>query len=225
MTIYTFSPQLAALVTLLCALTAAPLFAEKNAKLKPLLIEGKEQLDDAFDESPLGDVYAAVKGEWKIVDGALTGKELESDAHAAVLSCNVPNKDSLIQFSFKFDGASLFHLSFNHAEGHLFRIMLDEKSVAIRTDKDKQDSASKLLVLAKANTSFKKGQWYTMLVEVKGEEVALQIDNGVKLKGSHASINVDKPNYRFIVRGESMQIDDLKISQPAHLKIAQPAQN
>ena len=50
-----------------------------------------------------------------------------------------------------------------------------------------------------------------MQVEVKGAKVAVQTDNGVKIKGSNPALDVDKTGYRFVMKGESLSLDDVKV--------------
>jgi hypothetical protein len=50
-----------------------------------------------------------------------------------------------------------------------------------------------------------------LLVVVDGENVSVQADNGVKAVARHASIRQPKPNYRFVMRGESLRLDDVKV--------------
>lgn len=194
----------------LCAVTN--LFAAKNAPLKAESVKvGAVVVEDAFDRAELGQRYAAPKGDWRIAEGALVGKELAADKHAAVLSYQHPNRDSVIQVSFRLDGTDGFNLSLNHAKGHLFRIIIAGDSMSLRTDQDKKDPKSKSLLLAKAEGKIAQGEWHTLLVEIHGENVAAQLDNGMHVSGSHASLNVDKPNYRFVMKGASLNLDDLKI--------------
>ena len=153
-----------------------------------------------------------VKGSWEIRSGALVGKELKADQHAAVLNYQVPNRDSAVHFSFRLDGESTgFHFSLNHAKGHLFRVVVGLDRVAIKLDRDKKDPASKIMVLADGPAEIRKGAWHTMLVEMKGQEVSVQMDSGLSLQAKHAKLAVDKPNYRFVTRGESLSIDDFNI--------------
>ncbi len=107
------------------ALGASRCQAEKSADLKPLLARSpKLAFEDEFQGAALGDKWKAVKGTWQIKDGAVVGSEKKEDQHAAVLNCSLPNHDSAIQFSFKLDGCQFFHLSFNKAKGHLFRVIV-----------------------------------------------------------------------------------------------------
>lgn len=187
-------------------------FAEKNAEIVPNLLRVHSKVvTESFDGETLGEKFVAAKGEWKLADGVLVGKELATDNHAAVLHYQQPNRNSRIQFSFMLDGIEGFNLSFNHAKGHLFRLMFDSESLTIRTDKDKKDPSSKPIVLDKVKGEMPPGEWHTVLVEVLDDKVKVQLDNGMTAVGAHPSLAVEKPNYRFVMKGASLKIDDLKI--------------
>ncbi|MFQ5734348.1 MAG: hypothetical protein ACE5KM_20615 [Planctomycetaceae bacterium] len=191
---------------------ATPCFAEKNAKLKPALVApGNVVLKDAFSAKALGKRWAVNKGAFEIVNGVVAGREKTTDKHAAVLTCKVPNRNSAIRFSFKLGTTKAFHLSFNKKRGHLFRVIVTRNGIVLRTDKANRKSKTKPVVLAKSANKVAADQWYTMLVEVRRNDVAVQVDNGTTLTGSHSSLDVDKPNYRFIVRGKTFRLDDVTI--------------
>lgn len=188
--------------------------AEKNAPLKPVLAKpGKVVIEETFAGAELGKSWNVAKGDWKPKDGVLVGKEKASDKHAGVLMLAKPNRNSIIQFSLKLDGAKAFDLSFNSASGHLFRVSIDGEGVALNKDKDKKDEKSKAAPLGKASAKFEAGKWFTLLVEVKGDKVSVQTDNGAKIGGSATGLDVDKTGYRFVARGESVSIADLKVWQ------------
>lgn len=200
--------SLTALLTFALVLSTLNLSVAEDKTAKP-------SFEDAFDRDELGAGWTVVKGDWEIVDGSLVGREKKEDAHAAVVSCNRPNHNSTIQFSFKLDGTDGFHLSYNYAKGHLFRVIVGKTGVIIRTDKDKKDPASKPVTLGKADAKIKQGSWHTMRATIDGEQVTVQINDDVKLKGSHPSLDVDKPNYRFVMRGATLALDNVKIWAPA----------
>jgi len=186
--------------------------AGKGGKLKPTLVKpGKLVLDETFSRGKLGKQWVVNKGDWAISDGVVVGREKTEDHHAAVLTCKVPNRDSAIQLSFKLADARFFHLSFNRSRGHLFRVMITPGKIVLRTDKPTRKSTTRPVTLAEAKATFRPDRWYTMLVEVRGDRVVVTTDNGVSLKGSHPSLDVDKPNYRFVMRGKSFQLDDVRI--------------
>ncbi len=194
------------------------LFAEKNSPIKAMLGEpGKNPTVESFDKG-LAESMLVVKGEWKVVDGVLVGKELDADMHAAVLSLQRKNRNSLVRFSFKLDGTtSGLHLSLNHEKGHLFRVVVSPSSLSLNLDKDKNDPSSKPLVLDKAQASFVAGKWITLQVEILGDTVVAHTDTGAVVKAQHASLDTDKPNYRFVMKGDSLSIDDVLI---ADIKLA-----
>jgi hypothetical protein len=199
-----------------CTLAASNCFADKAAELKPILAKpGKVMAEDAFSATALGNGWNVAKGEWQINDSSLVGKEKASDKHAAVLMLGKPNHNSIIQFSFKLDGAKGVSLSYNHAKGHLFRIGISETGFVINKDKDKKDEKSKAEVLGKGAGKFETGKWYTMMVEVQGDKVSVQTDNGVKATGSHKALDVDKTGYRFVARGSTLALDDIKVWEAA----------
>lgn len=194
---------------------ASSAFAGKGTELKPMLAKpGKATFElKAASAGKLDKPWAVAKGDWQIAEGGIVGKEKASDQHAAVLTLGEPNRDSIIRFSFKLDGATGFNLSFNHAKGHLFRIGVSDTGLALNLDKDKKDPASKVVSLGKAEGKFERGKWYTMQVEIKGTKVFVQTDNGIKLDVSHAALDVDKTGYRFVMRKESLLLSDVKVWQ------------
>ena len=199
----------AAITAGVLAFSSGSAFAGKDADLGSAF--GKPTVADAIDGTQLDKRWVIAKGEWKAVDGAIRGRELVADKHAAVLNFARRNTDSAIQFSFKLDGTKSFNLSFNKARGHLFRVVVAENGLTITLDKDKKDPKSKPQRLGGAKGKFEQGTWYTMLVVVEGENVSVQTDNGVEASAKHATLAQPKPNYRFVMKGERLWLDDLKI--------------
>lgn len=198
------------LLVTVCFLT--PSLAEKNVTIQPKTGPvASPSVTQAFD-SELAKPLTVVKGEWKVVDEVLVGKELKSDKHAAVLNYQKSNRNSVVRFSFKLDGETKgFSFSLNHAKGHLFRVNVTPVALTVNLDKDKNDPTAKSVVLGTAKGKFEHGKWYTMQVEMLGEKVVAQTDNGLSVEATHASLDTDKPNYRFVVKGDSLLIDDLRI--------------
>ncbi len=197
----------------LLMISSSVCLAEKNTDISPTMAKpGKVLLDDSFDKAELGKVWAGVKGEWKVKDGAIVAKELKSDEHAAVLTCKLKNRDSIVRFSFKLDGSTKgFNFSLNHAKGHLFRVIVAPTGLTVRTDKDKKDATIKSELIAEAKAKFEQGTWYTLQVEMVGDRVVAMTDNGLKVSGQHPRLDIEKPNYRWVMKGETLSIDDLKI--------------
>ncbi len=199
---------------------AAVAQAEKDTDLKLLIgkVSKSAAIADKFEgpKTPaeghkLPKHWVANKGEFQLREGSLAGWEKKEDKHAAVLTLQKPFKNSVIRFSFKRDGVTGFNLSFNHPKGHLFRILINDDGLTINKDKDKNDPASKPQLLGKAEGKFPTGQWQTLQVEIVGDRVAVQADNGVKLEVKNAALDVEKTGYRFVMRGSTLLLDDVNV--------------
>ena len=164
-----------------------------------------------FDSGKLGPEWKIAKGAWQIEDGSLNGSEIETDEHAAVLTYQKKNRDSVIQFDFELHGAKRFSLSMNKARGHLWRVSIDGRGAYLIKDKDKKDPESKAERLAMAKVKLVPGKRYTFRAEIVGPQVAVKIGDSISLSGSHPSFDTDKPNIRFVVSGKSVVLDNLKI--------------
>jgi hypothetical protein len=205
---------LASLATL--ALSSAFAFAAKDAELKPAITTpGKSLLEAHFKNGALEAPWTIAKGDWMVQDGAIVGKEKASDNHNAVLFLKLPARDSVIRFSYKLDGANKFELSYNEAKGHLFRVLVETASLSVVRDRDKKDEASKREPLAKTAAALPAGEWHTMLVEVEGEQVEVQTDDGAKVELKNPDVNVDKTGYRFVMHGASLLLDDVRVWEVA----------
>ena len=181
-----------------------------NASPAPILVNAPKAMEEDFSTAKAGKAWVAAKGTWEVLEGALKGIEKESDNHAAVMTLRAPHTDSAVSFRFQLAGSKGFSLSYNHPKGHLFRVNFTGANIQIRTDKDKNDPASKSELIAQSATKLKQGQWYTVLCETKGDKVALQIA-GVKVEGSHAALAQPKTGYRFVLKGEGVMFDDVNV--------------
>lgn len=178
----------------------------------PLLCtKGKLVFEESFSSSEIDARWSAAKGDWKIVDGALQGTELKEDQHAASIRTDVELPGAMImQFNFKFDGGSVIHCSFN-GKGHICRATITPDGYTLKGEKVKKDPADKSVTVGQVQQKFAKGRWYTMQVEMAGEEFVARVDDGPVAFGSHAKIAREKTNFGFPMAGVSSQIDNIKI--------------
>ncbi len=176
--------------------------------------KGEPLVDDDFSrEGPLAVPWSKPKGKWQVKDGALWGSEVKTDQHAAVPHYNQRNHNLIVQFDFELHGAKFLHLSFNHAKGHLWRLMISEKGLVLQKDKVKKDPGSKAEQLARAAVAIKPGERHTLSVEIIGPQIVARLDDKTTLKASDPVFDAEKPNIRFIVRGESVLLDNIKAWQ------------
>lgn len=202
--------SIATIIFTLTLSIASSIFADDlliSKKGEPLMSE------DFSTAGPLKAPWTLPKGKWEAKDGALWASEIKADKHAAVLHYNKKNHNLIVQFDYELQGAKFLHLSFNHAKGHLWRLMISDKEIRLQKDKDKKDPNSKAEVTAKTSFISKAGERHSVIVEIVGAQIVARIDDKVTLKASNPAFDSDKPNIRFIVRGESVLLDNVKAWQ------------
>lgn len=176
--------------------------------------KGADLMSDDFSAAgPLKAPWTMPKGKWEAKDGVLVGAEIKADKHAAVLHYDKKIHNLIVQFDYELKGAQFLHLSFNHAKGHLWRLMITDKEIRLQKDKNKKDPTSKAEVAAKANFSSKPGERHTVTVEIVGEQIVARVGDNITLKAANPAFDTEKPNIRFIVRGDSALIDNVKAWQ------------
>ncbi len=173
----------------------------------PVQSSGPEATAD-FSSAVLPDDWGAVKGEWRVSEGSLVGAELAADKHAAVLNIPDPHAESTIRLRFRLDGAKGFHLSYNHAKGHLCRVTVNAGEAALVMDKDKKNPASKAVTLARQSLSLAPGAWVELSCIIEGGRAVVKIGDTV-LEGAHPDLAKEKTGYRLVVQGASVAFDDL----------------
>ena len=96
-----------------------------------MVLHGALAVRRAGDLEPIAELRAAFEdvGQWK---RAWYFPKAGEDMHAAVLTLAQPFKNSVVRFSFKRDGVTAFHISFNHPKGHLFRVIINDDSLTIK---------------------------------------------------------------------------------------------
>ena len=129
-------------------------------------------------------------------------------------------QDAAIQIDFKFDGARGINISCNPSpgelqkHGHLFSVMITRVMWNITEHNDKADRNSQSKALVSASEHFDAGKWYTLLVEMKGDEVVATVAGKKPLRASSKDFHVKKPGIEFRVSGrdnEAVSFDNLRV--------------
>jgi hypothetical protein len=202
---------------LLVALSA-PILA---ADIAPTLGQkGKPLLEEKFDAATLPAGWTKNTGTLAVREGALHASELASDNHVGAFRKLTPLQDCAVQIDFKLEGATVFHLGFDPApgelkkKGHLFAVIITPEGWQIAEQPDKVDPKSKSVVHAKAATKFARGEWFTLLVEMKGNDVVAHVVGKEPLRASAKDFHVKKPGLVFRVGGKGPHealVDNVKI--------------
>ncbi len=93
----------------------------------------------------------------------------------------------------------------------MFRVIVTGQRLLVRLDKDKKDPKSKPKLLGAARVSFKQKKWYDLQVVLQGSKATVTSSNGARLVVEHPDLDQPKPNYRFVMRGGHLMLDNLKV--------------
>ncbi len=194
------------------ALLVSWTFAAEPTPLATTLMteRGKVVFADDFTQPPEKQ-WRLAKGKWQIKDGVLTGAEVKADMHGAAARHMVPFRNSVVQFSFKLDGAKKISLSYNDDKGHICRVLIDSAGFIVKKDSHDHNKTDKGAILDQVKTPIKTGEWHTMAVEIYGNEMLAVLDGKVAGFGTHPGIDVKMANVGLTVAGESASFKNLTI--------------
>jgi hypothetical protein len=191
------------------------------ADLEPALgKKGKLLLEEKFDAPALPTGWNKNTGILAVQEGALHASELASDQHLGAFRKPLPLQDCAIQLDFKMEGATAFHVGFDPApgalkkKGHLFSLMITPESWQITEHLDKDDAKSKNIVHTKAATKFARGETFTLLLEVKGNDVVARVAGKEPLRATAKDFHVKKPGLVFRVAGKgehAVVVDNVRV--------------
>ncbi|HEY6167588.1 MAG TPA: hypothetical protein VI454_06085 [Verrucomicrobiae bacterium] len=169
--------------TVCAALLFATLISPaRAADLEPTLgKKGPLLLEEKFEGNAVPKDWNKNRGVISVANGVLHASELASEKHVGAFRKPLPVQDVAVQVDFKFEGATALDVGFDPApgelkkNGHLFSVRITPNSWNITEHNDKADPKSKNIAHAKAATKFEKGQWYTLLLENKGNDVIAHV--------------------------------------------------
>ena len=180
---------------------------------------GKILLEEKFDGGAVPAGWNKNTGKVSVADGALHASQLASDNHIGAFRKLMPLQDCVVQLDFKFSGATMFHVGFDPApgelkkKGHLFALAITPQGWSLNENPDKDDPKSKNVTHAKAATKFNQGEWYTLLLEMKGGTVVVRVGDR-ELRATAKDFQVKKPGLVFRAGGkdgEEVLLDNVKV--------------
>jgi hypothetical protein len=211
------TPRVLAQVLAMMAVTTYGLAAAPEPTLGK---KGKLLLEENFEATTLPKGWNKNTGALSVAGGVLHASQLASDNHIGAFRRLLPLQDCAIQLDFKFAGVTAFQVGFDPApgelkkQGHLFSLAITPAGWTITEHNDKADPKSKAVAHAKAATKFAAGEWYTLLLEVKGDVVVAKVDGKEALRATAKDFHVKKPGLVFRVGGKDGQevlVDNVKV--------------
>jgi len=234
-------------ILLLPFLFAAASFAADLPQIPDKPIGQKKELlfSDDFNRPELGKAWGVVVPTYTPEDNALKGMQTRVNApakdgkpavvgHAAVIGTDVPTKDSIVEYRFKFAGATALSAEFDDRKftgshyGHICRVVVTPKDVTLRDEKegsmrndvyamtDPAQRAEKARLLKGTFAVFPvktdPQQWHTMVLETVGDQMRATIDGKpvAYLKGAGIA-HATKSKIEFGCAGKDGYFDDVKI--------------
>jgi len=184
---------------------------KRPADIAPVMCKrGKLLFEESFTEPAINKAWHTYKGNIVVENGALKSQEVAADAHHPAISRKLGAKNVIVQFSFRFDGGKWLGVSFDNKE-HVARVMLGPDNFRVMkfsgigaTTKGEQ--------LGQKKTKFEPGKWYTMLVEIHGNEMVARLDDQTYTFGeASAGVDQDKTRFELISGGDWVGFDDIRI--------------
>lgn len=233
--------------------TVSALAADLPAIPEKAIGDKKELLfSDDFNRADMGKDWKVVVPTFTVEDGALKGTQTRVNTpatdgkpavvgHQAVIGTDVPTKDSIVEFRFKFAGATAVSAEFDDRKftgshyGHICFarftptsvIVADQKEGSMRNDiyamTDPSQKKEKAKLLAGRSATFpvtlEQNKWYTAVVETIGDEMRASIDGKpVAFLKSPGIAHPTKSKIEFGCAGKDGFLDDVKIwnAEPAN---------
>ena len=188
---------------------------------------------DTFERESLGDAWQATQRSFAIKNGAMVGGMRDEATHPAITKISKDFRDIILKFSFRLDGAKSFNIVFNDIHeksvhsGHVARMTVSPQGLLLTDDKmglmslqwvDKRTNPAfkQQVDKVRSETSrrfpfdWKQGQWYTLVMEVAGDEVLVSIDG--KPTGYYRTPGYAQPNktsFHFSISGRDLSVDSL----------------
>jgi hypothetical protein len=172
--------------------------------------KGELLWEEKFEGAELSKDWYKGKGNWQVESGTLKGAELPADAHHAYCSRKVTEANSIIQISFKLEGAGWMggffdgkeHVSALQLTGDLFRIK--KMSGIGPTSKSTDIDSTKM----KLND----GAWHTVVWEVYGDEMVGCIDDQQMVLAKAEGLSSDRTHLELNTGGGQWAIfKDVKV--------------
>ena len=206
---------------LLCALTFLPHVTASATDPEPTLgKKGALLLEETFDGDALPKSWTGKTGGLSVSGGTLHASQSREAGRLGLFSRELPMQDAAIRIDFKFAGRGGINVSCNPSpgelskHGHLFSIMITQRMWNVTEHNDKSDRSSQSKALASAQENFEIGKWYSLLIEMKGDEVVATVEGKKPLRASSKDFHVKKPGIEFRVsgrEGDEVLFDNLRV--------------
>ena len=201
--------------------------------IAPVLMKpGKLIFADSFKVATIRSQWTPLhQTRWNVTNGRLHGVPATEEFQKSRTKHNggtpssklvVPVNDCILQMSFKLTGKMTgVHFGFNDGTfqsgtGHVGRITFHKRDgISLIKDKNTKLGNDEVEVLKSNPFKIQSDQWYTFVLEVKGEQMVMQLKDGPTLQASHKRFGAPKSWINLPTRGGGeIYYDDVRIWKP-----------
>ena len=208
--------------------SAAPI--ANSVPEKPIAKKGASIFSDDFERTELGKDWHIGTPTFTVADGIMTGSQTRQE-HGAVASVPAPFRNGVIEFKFRFEGATSINAvcddktyTGSHA-GHICRVTFTPKQIRLGDDKEggmrndilemRRDPARKAegdkLIVGRGqaiNTTLEPHRWYQARIEIVDDEMRVSLDDRpVGYLKSPGIGHPTKSHFHFTVTGKDAQFE------------------
>ncbi len=173
---------------------------------------GAVLFQDDFAAATLPRAWRDGKGTWTVESGAIRGSEVPAEMHPAGIAHDMAVHNFIIELKFKLDTSSGISVMINEAGPvHNCRIGIRPSMLAVYRTTGYGPTTSNT-VLGTKRVTLDPQRWYTLLVEVVGNQMVAQLDTGDVARGTAPSgIDVDHTSVTLQVDNGSALFDDVRV--------------
>jgi len=176
---------------------------------------GSAILEDAFSEGLVSDRWFFQK-YWAVENGELVRTEFEKP-NARIFIKKPQYKDVVVKFDFQFRGAGDIRFLTGTPGKYNVVIHIRRDRFFIQTATD-QSVPFFPAIHGICKADFRENQWYTMTVEIVGDEVIAHVDRDLFVIGQHPIIDRDRDYFAFQVDKPGVALDNVQLLQAKRQK-------
>jgi hypothetical protein len=170
---------------------------------------------DEFTTAALGPAWRPRQGIWKVADGAVSGRKDPSSKHPAKLDLLLPQRDGVLEFSFKTDLPGGFDLFFNRGDIRVAVVELRGGAMAFATFPKTRAGPSEPTYMARSERSLTPKTWHAVRIERRAGVMRIKCDDGAVLEVIGSGLEEEATTWMFNLRGPpemTFWLDHVRVS-------------
>jgi arylsulfatase A-like enzyme len=171
---------------------------------------GSAIFEDAFSEGLVSDRWFFQK-YWAVSNGELVRTEFEKP-NARIFIKKPEYRDVVVKFDFQFRGAGDIRFLTGTPGKYNVVVHIHRDRFFIQTATD-QTVPFFSAIHGMCEADFKENQWYTMTVEIVGDEVIAHVDRDMFVIGRHPIIDRERNYFAFQVDKPGVALDNIQLLQ------------